>query len=186
MAKNGLHLITPTSVAVASGSATINANGSVSFSDTWSISLNGVFSADYDNYRIVTWHTSNNAASSSMIFRMRASGSDNATSNSYVSQMIYATGTSVLGSRLTSTQGEISRYGYVQQGFIADFYGPFIAQRTAIRSVTISVDPAITNPAISDVAATHNQSVSYDGFSFGTGYAPATLTGRVAVYGMRK
>lgn len=187
MSKNGLILLTPTSVTAAGSgsSATINANGSVSFSTANSISLNGVFSADYDNYRIVVRHTAS-GGNGTLKFRMRASGTDNTTASSYTTQYLYASTTSVSGFRQATSQGELNRYGNVETGFIVDFYGPYLAQPTALRSVTVSLDNTIDTPVIYDCAATHNQSTAYDGFSFYTGTTLATLTGRVAVYGMRK
>jgi hypothetical protein len=48
----GLQQIVPTSIARgASGSASVNAGGAVTFTGTESISLNGVFSSAFDNYR---------------------------------------------------------------------------------------------------------------------------------------
>ena len=48
----GLSLITPTSVAVTGGSASISSSGVVSFSAASLVSLNDIFSATYTNYRI--------------------------------------------------------------------------------------------------------------------------------------
>jgi hypothetical protein len=49
----GLVQIVPSSVTVASGSGSANGNGAVEFSGCSSISLNGIFSSSYDNYRIL-------------------------------------------------------------------------------------------------------------------------------------
>jgi hypothetical protein len=186
MSKNGLILLTPTSVSVGSGSASIGTNGSVTFTGAHTVSLNGVFSADYDNYRIVTWHTSNNVTNGSLKFRLRVGGVDNSTSSSYVQQYLYVTTSTTLGGRITSTQAEINRYGNTYTSFVADFYGPYLTQPTAVRSITQGLSNTISTPVIYDCVATHSQSSAYDGFSFYTGYTPATLTGRIAVYGVRK
>jgi hypothetical protein len=49
----GLAKIVPSSVAVGSGTGSANATGTVTFSGCSSVSLNGVFSATYDNYRVI-------------------------------------------------------------------------------------------------------------------------------------
>lgn len=185
MSKNGLHLITPTSIAHTGTSATINANGSVSFTDCQTVNLNGVFTADYDNYQVVMW-TDSNASSGTLKFRMRLSGTDNTTASSYATQYIAVSTSSVSGFRQTTSQAELTQYGHDTCGLVAFFYGPFLAQPTAVRTVTQGADGAISTPTIYDCAVTHNQSTAYDGFSFYTGTGLALLTGRVAVYGMRK
>ena len=49
----GLTLLTPASIANTGGTASIGANGTVSFTSASAISLNDVFSATYTNYQIV-------------------------------------------------------------------------------------------------------------------------------------
>ncbi len=186
MPKNGLHLITPTSVARTGTSATINTNGSVSFTACQTVSLNGVFTADYDNYQVVMWYDATTAVSGTLKFRMRFSGTDNTTASSYVQQYLNATTTTVSGFRQTTSQSELNQFGNDTCGLVANFYGPFLAQPTAVRTVTCGSDGAIATPTIYDCATTHNQSTAYDGFSFYTGSGLTLLTGRVAVYGMRK
>lgn len=186
--KNGLILLTPTSVTAAGSgsSATINANGSVSFSTANSISLNGVFSADYDNYRIVVRNTTTTGTNGTLKFRMRLNGTDNSTASSYTTQYWYVASSTRSGFRQTTTQAEINVYGNVQTGFVADFYGPYLAEPTVVRSVTMGLENTIGTPLMYDCAVTHNQSTAYDGFSLYTGTGLSALTGRVAVYGMRK
>lgn len=181
--KNGLHLITPTSTAkTGTGStATINTNGSVTFSSCETLSLNGVFSADYDNYMIVMRGTPS-ASGYDIQLRLRSSGTDNSTASSYVGQYLYGNGTSVTGGRETSNQVRINTWWTTQrEGHIINLYGPFLTQPTAGRSITVN---SYTGASIFDMAWTHNQSTSYDGISF---YVTSTLsiTGLVGVYGMR-
>ena len=187
MSKNGLHLITPTSIASTGtgNSSSISANGSVTFSSCATLSLNGVFSADYDNYMIVLRHTDDGNTG----LRLRASGTDNSTSNSYVSQLLNATGTTVSGSRAT-TNHAYAAYGLstTPNGNVISMYGPHLSQPTAARSVNVNDD---VDARIVDWAWTHNQSTSYDGFTLIctaiiVGSGSVTMSGRVAVYGMRK
>lgn len=182
MARNGLHLITPTSIAYTGTSASISANGSVTFSAVSTLSLNGVFSADYDNYQIVMRGTPS-ASGLDTYVRFRSSGTDDSTASSYVGQYLYGNGTSVTGGRETSAQVRVNTWWTTQRdGHVVNLYGPFLAQPTAGRSITVN---SYTSASIFDMAWTHNQSTSYDGITLyvASGYS---FTGRVAVYGMRK
>jgi hypothetical protein len=182
MSKNGLILLTPTSIAYTGTSATISANGSVSFSACTALSLNDVFSADYDNYMMVVRSTLSSA--SYINLRFRASGTDDSTTDSYTEQRIYAENTSIGGSRWS--------YNYVtihyatsglQSGAIGFIYGPYLTQPTAMRYTNVANIPG--GAGLRDFAHTHNQSSSYDGFTF-LAYGSPSFSGRVAVYGMRK
>jgi len=60
----GLVQVSPTSVSVGSGSGSVDGNGAVTFSGASSVTLNGIFSSAYDNYRfIVSGGTGSQAAS---------------------------------------------------------------------------------------------------------------------------
>lgn len=183
MSKNGLHLITPTSIASTGtgNSSSINTNGSVTFSTCETLALNGVFSADYDNYMMVMRFTG--SSGNDINIRFRVGGVDNSTASSYVAQYLLAGSTTVSGYRTSA--GTLGLFGYnrgtLRSGQVAYFYGPYLAQPTAYRCVS-AYD--LSGADIIDVAGTHNQSTSYDGFWLDpNGF---TLTGLLAVYGMRK
>jgi hypothetical protein len=116
---------------------------------------------------------------------MRVGGVDNSTSSSYVHQSVYASSTTVGGSRTTTNAGIIgSSSSTTESGDIGWFYGPYLAQPTACRVVGAY---GYLSATVQDFAWTHNQSTSYDGFSIIVGQTtPGTISGRVAVYGMRK
>lgn len=180
MAKNGLYLVTPTSIAYTGTSASIGANGSVTFSDVTSLSLNNVFSADYDNYLVIMRYTGTGSLNGR--YRLRASGTDDTTASSYTSQYLSSSSTAETGARATSTEGYISPTHNAQvTGMAMTLYGPYLAQPTATRAIDAS---DLNSARLYDTATTHNQSVSYDGLTvFPASY---TITGRITVYGMRK
>lgn len=184
MSKNGLILLKPSTVDKTGGgseTATISANGSVEFSACESLSLNGVFSADYDNYQIVMWNSANQA--DNIYFRLRLSGADNSTASSYVYQQLDASSTTVAGVRTTTNQALVHLGGNVQRaGVLISLYGPYLAQPTAGRAVNVW---DTSSARLTDHAFTHNQSTAYDGFSLLPG-ATTNISGRIAVYGMRK
>ena len=177
----GMVLLTPSSIAYTGTSASIGANGSVTFTAVSSLSLNGVFSADYDNYMIVCQNLRGGTAVDIIYARLRASGTDNSTAGSYTYQYLYASSTTVGAARVSATEGIWYASGGVQRsGFTSYLYGPYLAQPTAIRSVGASGQ---NNAYIEDEAFTHNQSTAYDGFSMFMG-AGTTLTGLVSVFGL--
>ena len=185
MATNGLVLIKPTSTAVTGGSAsaTINAGGSVTFTTCETLSLNGVFSSTYDNYIIDVRGNSN--ASLTIHLRLRVSGSDNSTANSYVSQRLTADNTTVAGLRETSDLAAqvFGLYNTQRDGIQMFVYGPNLAQPTAGRSVTAL---GASSAFILDRAWTHNQSTAYDGFTLLRGGAANNFSGLIKVYGLVK
>jgi len=75
----GLAKIVPSSVAVGSGTGSADSLGTVTFSGASSVSLNGIFTSTYENYKIkVILTTSGNATVSA---RYRASNSDITSAN---------------------------------------------------------------------------------------------------------
>lgn len=179
--KPGMVLLSPTSITHSGTSASIGANGQVTFTAVTSLSLNGVFTEDFNNYTIYISGTST-LSGRTLRFSMRSSGSDDSTSNSYVTQRLSATSTTVNSARETqSTFFELANFDDEQRtGYLINFYGPFLAQETSARGIAAGGDGGAV---INDYAATHNVSTSYDGFTF----VPSTdsVTGALQVYGLR-
>ena len=174
----GMVLLTPTSIAHTGTSATIGANGSVTFSAVTSLSLNGVFSADYDNY-LITMRAVGNTASDVRL-RMRVSGTDNSTASSYVLQYLEASGTSVAGARTTTDSAAVFTTSNTQRdGMLLHIFGPYLSQPTAMRTAGVM---GYLNAYVQDKAATHNQSTSYDGFTLF--HSSNNMTGLISVYGL--
>jgi hypothetical protein len=180
---NGLVVMTPSSVATtgASSTATINADGSVTFGLCETLSLNGVFTGDYDNYMMTARY--NGSASISLRGQLRAGGANNSTASSYVSQFIYASSTSVTGNRATSSHWQY--FGEAQttakDGTTYFLYGPYLSQPTAMRYVQVTGTSSAT---LFDAAGTHNQSTSYDGVSFIC--SSGTFSGLITVFGFNQ
>lgn len=177
----GMVLLTPTSVDITGGgseTATIGANGSVEFSACATLSLNGVFSADYDNYMVGIRSSSSTTAT---YFRLRSSGTDESSaSNYYTSQYLIVSSTSVLGGRSSQNYARIgANGGTLKSGDNVNIYGPYLAQPTAWRNTNVS---ASSGGYIEDWANTHSQSLSYDGFTFYP--SSGTFDGLVSVYGL--
>lgn len=180
---NGLVVMTPTSVAKtgASSTATINADGSVTFGSCETLSLNGVFTSDYDNYMVTV--RGNSTTDTSWYIRFRDTGSDSSTG--YVEQRIEANGTSVVARRdqIGGTYGWIlASYNTQESGSTVYIFGPKLVQPTAYRSVSVS---DYADAFMRDYAGTHSVSNDYDGMTI-IGQSSVPLTGLVTVFGFNQ
>lgn len=182
MAIAGLKLIVPSSV---SGGATVSATGKVTFSGinaSTTFTVEGAFSADYDNYLFVWGSLVGDTGTLGM--RMRVGGSD-ATGTNYARQQLDAEATSVTGARATSDDrvriaqiGSTSLYG----GYHSYIYGPYLAQPTAFRTVSCH---ASGGARIIDIASTHSLSTSYTGFTIlGGDSPPRASSGTLQIFGL--
>jgi hypothetical protein len=183
----GLAKIVPSSVAVGSGTGSADSLGTVTFSGASSLSLNGVFSSTYDNYKVVCAITSVSTSTVGNI-RLRVSGSD-ATSSIYERNGVYTVSNSSTINALTSTaQSSWVPFSWSTnsadgQGFVADFLNPFKTNYTNCYGL-------FTGSSTSTVWSgflglfTHRASTSYDGFTLygDTG----NITGTISVYGYTK
>jgi len=148
-----------------------------SVSGVAAVSFNNVFSATYDNYKIVAQTTG--TAGASLTIRLRASGTD-LTSNVYELGQIYVgLGTafalgSVNSSTSTSGQAFVISNGYRSGGSI-DMMSPFLTEYTHWSGVSAGWLTVINGVQVPNTN-------SYDGFT-----ALATsITGTISVYGYRK
>lgn len=160
---NGLVVMTPDSIDYVGTSATINSDGSINAVGVSSLSLNNVFTSEYDNYMIVG---SVSGAVTTLQCRLRVGGVDNSTATSYPHQNISANGSAYGANRVTGNNyWRIVTYG-VEKGssFTSYIFGPQLSQATAMRSV--SVLSGSGSPEIADWAGTHTVSAAYDGCSF--------------------
>ena len=170
----GLTLVTPTSIANSGGSSSAS-GGQITATGVTSISLNGVFTSAYDNYRIVIVGT--NSAEATISYRMRVSGTDSSTGN-YDFQNAASTGTTTASARTAATT--LGNIGYLltTSGVIdLTMYSPFAAAPT----VSISNNAWPSGTARWDLfAGWHNLSTSYDGITLIT--STGTMTAVIRVY----
>jgi hypothetical protein len=92
----GLAKVVPTSVAVGSGSGSVDSNGTVTFSGCSSLALNNIFSSSYTNYLVLMDVTPSTSASIQLRFRTTTDD----TSAKYSIQHITASSTTITGTRV--------------------------------------------------------------------------------------
>ena len=150
-----------------------------SFSAVASISLDNVFTGDYDNYRVLV--ANENSASADRYFRLRVSGTDD-TASVYNRQNLSGSGASANAAR----QGDANAWNMGNQSanqgqsVSATFFRPAEAAWTA-GEYFMTRDPA--TPIFYVGYLSHRASTAYDGLTFYTN--TGTMTGTIRVYGYK-
>ena len=184
VAPMGLVAVAPTSIANSGGSASLSGY-TVSFSGVSSVSLNGVFTGDYDNYRLVI-SAETSASATSLLFRFRVSGSDN--SSAFYQQMTDGIQTDAGSANITGTGGTAANLGFLwnQRRFPVslDVVNPNKAEASSAVGQSIGVNAADTLFASWNIHFFHNTDTVFDGFTLYP--STGTATGTVSVYGYRK
>ena len=152
-----------------------------SFSGVASQSINDVFSATYDNYKIVL-----NAIGSTAIniaLRFRVSGSDVSTSTYQINFLFVSDTTVSTGRQLTNTSLALGDCGSSDRlALTADIHSPFLSVPTGVATYGIGNYPSANNLSIK--SASQSGSTSFTGFSLIT--STGTITGSVSVFGFNK
>jgi hypothetical protein len=176
--RSGLIQVIPTGVVKgASGSASVNANGTVTFTGTESIALDGCFSSSYNNYRVITEITS--AVATELWFQLRSGGTTDSTSPyNAMGNFTTLTGSTSLINFTGSYMylGPCGSYG----NHSWDITGPFSASKfTGLAGV--GVGPLSTTTRGGFITGNCGINKSFDGFRIYP--AGGTWTGTVTVYG---
>lgn len=169
----GLVLVKPSSVV----NGTDNGKGTVSFSGASSVSLNGVFSATYTNYKMLLYIDP--SAIADIFWRGRTNGSDNSNST-YYGQRLGADSTTIGGTKysLQSSARLLATSTIALNAGAVDIFTPFISEQTLVRTVSVSSNNDII---IEDYATMFDNTTSFDGITFFPG--SGTITGQVSIYG---
>ena len=148
------------------------------FSAASTVSLNYVFSATYDNYRLVAQVTGTSTAV--LQIRFRVAGTDTSTSTYKYGQMYVGAQASLTFGSTNNTTATFIPIGYTSNGFrggsSVDIHAPFLTERTSIHGTTSGAYLALNGGVL-------DNATSYDGFTLLTGGA---ITGTISIYGYRK
>jgi hypothetical protein len=183
----GLRMVVPTSVAVGSGTGSVDAIGNVTFSGATSISINGCFNSTYDNYKVILSISSVSGTNPYIHFRMRTSGTDNSSS-------IYTWNESTSNSNSTSIVTDYSNGGTAQwllakantgnmSNKIIEISNPFLTQVSAFSCLSQSYNVVASNSSNSLIQGTTTATTSFDGTSFYV--TSGNLTGTLRIYGYK-
>jgi hypothetical protein len=177
----GLAPATPTTIANSGGSASLSGN-TVTFTGVTSVSLNGCFTGDCDNYRIVMKILS--SVNNAFLFRLRNAGTDNTASNYSYQNMFGYNGANVAGSGANPNDtGRIGAIGTTNCMLIADLASPAVAEtKSLVGTVTRR-----TSEGSIEIYTEGNylaQTTTFDGISFRV--SSGTISGTVSIYGYKK
>ena len=182
-AQPGMKMVVPTSVAVGSGTGAVDTNGAVTFSSASSISLNGVFSSTYDNYRLV-FTTTSNTASGYINMRLRSAGTDVTASNYFSSVVQAAYGSTAIGNDNSgNSTATWSRFGYYDGTTDAYASSGDILLPFASAFTSFNVAKARSGYGSEFATGVYKATTSVDGFTIYP--ASGTITGTVRVYGYK-
>jgi len=182
-ASGALTLITPTSTANSGGSVSTS-GAAVTASAVNSVSLNGVFSATYEDYVIVVDNITGNTTDD-FALRFRASGTDNTGATNYKYAILYGTDGGVAGSAGSTGQSyafvfEVTNVADASLGAVINVWNPFSAGSTSFASTHRRT--AGTGVNTGRTVATG----SFDGITFTDASLGRTFSGTIRVYGYSK
>lgn len=172
----GMVPIAPTSIANTGGTASTSSY-TTTFTGVTAISVNGVFSSTYANYRIV-WRLDPSANVITSL-RFRTSGSDNTNASYYYAEYGASwAGTARLGGSGggTSTLLTTTDAGHSPSTGSFDVIAPFATYNTGWNGTTAFSQGA------SSIAGFFNATTSFDGITI---YATSAFDGTIAVYAYR-
>lgn len=176
----GLVLISPTSIANSGGTATAT-GGEVTFTTVTSVSLNGVFTATYDNYRVIINCVSSGTTANFSI-RARNAGTDVTGATEYYNLLLLINDTG--GPTRSSTSGSsfiIGNMGDVQTLAVLDFGGPFLSTKTVCTGSNF--ERSTVDARLDTYSGARATVASHDGFTISC--SSGTTTGKVRVYGYK-
>jgi hypothetical protein len=181
--QQGMVKIIPSSVAVGSGTGSASASGTVTFSGVSSISINGVFSSTYDNYRIVFGNLNGSGAQQDVGLQLRKNGVNNS-SSIYYRQYLNASSTSVSGARVATSSNWIV-FAVRDQGpfqAILDIFNPNNATiKTGALGFKAYGSTSENSIIISSYTHDLSSSADFDGFTLTPN--SGTASGTVLIYG---
>lgn len=175
----GLIKVMPTSVA---GTGVTLSNGTVSFSSTTSISVNGCFSSAYYNYRIIVTGTS--VADTDAAFRFRASGTDVSSAVYQYSSSGYfgSTRNDASGTGQTSIAFTPSLGGLRMSAGYIEVFAPYTSESWKGTNSCVTFSHSAVGVITRNVAGVINSSTLFDGFTILGG---ANMSGTIRIYGYK-
>lgn len=178
----GLVPLIPGSITAGTGTASVSANGEVTFTGVTSIALNNIFTTTYSKYRYVI-DIPTSSTSSTLQFRFRSGTTDNSSNiyNNYWAMSLFDTG-GFQSNNGTSTVGSITSMIALTNRFVAgtgDIINPMKAVSSDLFYQGFGYNSSrsflVTAGTSFDGVAT------FDGINFICG--AGTMTGTVKIYG---
>jgi len=179
----GLVPMIPSSVAVGSGSASVDIRGNVTFTGASSVSLNNVFSSTYKNYRLIA-NIPTSSAITSLSVKFRTGTTDNSTGSYYqywsmkrISGVVQDNSGGPSTSYALFGKANSNTYG----AWTGDIMSPFHTdQATTVSGIGHGGDSTNSYNLFNTVL--FDATTSFDGITFISG-SGGTIGGTVKIYG---
>jgi hypothetical protein len=177
----GLVRMIPSTVTVtgAGSSASVDAEGRITFATAATVSINDCFTAAYTNYRVLVDYDVS-AADADNEIRLRVAGTDNTTASSYNFQHVNASSTTVAGARTASSAARLGQgaSSTATNSLVMEFFRPYLADTT---NYTALGSGTVSNAYYRHTVGMHNQNTGYDGFTLTV--TTGSMTGKISVFG---
>jgi hypothetical protein len=172
----GLAIVTPTSIANSGGSASAS-GGAVTFTGVTSLSLNGVFTSAYDNYRVMI--AGSTSSTGNLQYRLRLAGTDNsAAAYSYGGLVVSTTAVAFESGNTGQTLGFIGRWvSGANSSLAVDMFRPALAAE----SNTVGFSSGFATSF--QWFTYHGVATAFDGITLFPG--AGNITGTVRIYGYK-
>lgn len=181
---SGLVPIIPTSVSVGSGTGTVGANGLITFSGVSTLTLNGIFTSGYKNYRLAI-NINNSSGQTAIGQQLTTSGTAWTTGDYFWAgnwQSVTGSGPSVLAASsqtawyMIESTNSVSWFNHTQ-----DIFNPALAASTSMTGSGVTYSSAWRHITYSSLSQT---ATSFDGMKF-ISSTSNTFSGTIQVYGYR-
>jgi hypothetical protein len=180
--RSGLVKMKPNAV---STGATINTDGSVTFSGQVSYEIREVFTSSFDNYRIIISNFMSGGTTTRNIAMQLMAGTTAATGSNYNYGAYYIYSTTV-GNFAQVNQSDFRIGGSSNQAgavgnYVIDVIEPNIARKTSMQYTSTTYEAAVTQYVFRTGYCAHWLDTAYNGFKlFGT---TDNIEGKITVYG---
>jgi hypothetical protein len=154
-----------------------------SFSGVTSVSLPAdTFTSTFDNYCLIGDYTTNQSVQTALTARMRAAGSDDTTSNYYVTNVNQNTSNT---QSFQSTTGQtswtnIQRLALIPHRFEMVLYAPKLVKNTAFNFRGMGIDSTNALNGMTTAGGEFSATTSFDSISFIAG--AGNITGTISCY----
>ena len=155
------------------------------FSAVSSVSLNGKFTSDYTNYRILARFQNSLAGPQALRVRLRASGTDETANYDTIGFRAFGGGTPV-AVESTGYNADVTRYANatnIANGYnfsVIDISGPALTETTLFVAKHVLTEGG-TSAVLWNSAWYNDSTTSYDGFTLSI--VSGTITGSLSIYG---
>jgi hypothetical protein len=176
-ANSGLVPMTPTSCT----GGTIAAN-KVSFTSASSVLINGCFTGDYTNYRLI----GRLFTSAADCFFRFAVGGTATTGSDYNYQLLEVVGGTVAAARTQNSADHVitsNSNGSNFMTFTVEVFSPQVATQSQLQIQHQRTDTNYQNVSVFSIFGNNAQATAFDGFRLAPG--SGTITGEVFIYGLR-